>query len=70
MRADLDVLMERVGRRDHRPLLQTDDPRAVMQALMDERYPIYETADITIESRDVSHETIVGEIVDALATQS
>ena len=70
LRAELDVLMERVGRRDHRPLLRTEDPRAVMQKLIDERYPIYSQSDITVESRDVAHEVIVQEILKAIATQS
>ncbi len=66
LKADLDVLMERVGRRTHRPLLQTDDPEAVMRRLMDERYPVYANADITILSRDVAHEVIVEEIMQSL----
>ncbi|MGH1352509.1 MAG: shikimate kinase [Methyloligellaceae bacterium] len=66
LKADLDVLMDRVGRRTHRPLLQTDNPRAVMQKLMDERYPVYQAADITIHSRDVTHEVILDEIIVAL----
>jgi hypothetical protein len=33
---------------------------------MEARYPIYATADITVESRDLPHETVVGEIIDAL----
>ena len=66
LKADLKVLMERVMRRDHRPLLKTEDPKAVMQHLMDERYPVYASADITVVSRDVPHEVIVAEIVDAL----
>ena len=33
---------------------------------METRYPVYATADITVESRDVPHEAIVGEIIDAL----
>ena len=66
LRAELKVLMERVVRRDHRPLLRTEDPKAVMQRLMDERYPVYASADITVVSRDVPHEVIVAEIVDAL----
>lgn len=70
LHAELDVLMERVGRRDHRPLLRTEDPRAVMQKLIDERYPIYSQSDITVESRDVAHEVIVQEILKAIATQS
>lgn len=70
LRAELDVLMERVGRRDHRPLLQTSNPTEVMQKLIDERYPIYSQSDITVESRDVAHEVIVQEILKAIANQS
>lgn len=70
LRADIDVLMERVGRRDHRPLLRTDNPRDVMQKLIDERYPVYEKSDITVESRDVAHEVIVHEIISAIASNS
>ena len=66
LKGDLNVLMERVLRRDHRPLLKTEDPEAVMQRLMDERYPVYASADITVMSRDVPHEVIVAEIIDAL----
>lgn len=67
LKAGLDVLMERVSRRDTRPLLKAGDPREIMQRLMDERYPVYAGADITIESRNVPHEIIVEEIVDAIA---
>jgi shikimate kinase len=66
LRADLDVLMRRVAKRDNRPLLKADDPAGVMKRLMDERYPVYAEADITIESRDTTHELIVGEIIAAL----
>ena len=40
LKAPLEVLMKRVSKRDHRPLLKEDDPQAVMQQLMDVRYPI------------------------------
>lgn len=66
LRADLDTLMSRVTRRDNRPLLKAADPRAVMERLINERYPAYAQADIVIESRDVAHELIVEEIVAAL----
>ncbi|RIA55886.1 shikimate kinase [Dichotomicrobium thermohalophilum] len=69
LKADLDVLMERVSRRDTRPLLKAGDPREIMQRLMGERYPVYAGADITIESRNVPHEIIVEEIVDAIAAR-
>jgi shikimate kinase len=67
LRANLDVLMERVSRRPGRPLLQNPDPRAVMKKLMDERYPLYALADITVESREAPHQTIVNDIILALA---
>ncbi len=66
LRAELAVLLHRVGRKENRPLLKTGDPRAVMERLIEERYPIYALADITIESRDVAHEVIVDEIVAGL----
>jgi len=66
LRADLDVLMRRVAKRDNRPLLKADDPVAVMKGLMDQRYPVYAEADITVDSRDTTHEVIVGEIIAAL----
>lgn len=66
LRAQLPVLMRRVTKRNTRPLLKTADPEAVMRRLMEERYPVYANADIVVESRDVPHEVIVGEIIDSL----
>jgi shikimate kinase len=67
LNAEFDVLMKRIRRRHDRPLLKTDDPAATLRKLMAERYPIYALADLTVESRDVSHDKIVDEIVSALA---
>ncbi len=66
LNADHDVLMRRVRKRTHRPLLQSGDPDAVMQKLMDERNPVYATADLTVMSGDGPHETVVDEIVQRL----
>jgi len=66
LRADLEVLWERVRRRGHRPLLKTDNPKATLAALLEARYPIYAEADLVVRSRDVSKETIVGEVLDAI----
>lgn len=66
LKAPLDVLMQRVARRDGRPLLKEDDPRAVMQKLIDERYPIYAEADIIIETGAGPHNAAVTAILDAL----
>jgi len=69
LKAELRVLMKRVGRRDNRPLLAGTDPETVMQKLMAERYPVYAEADLTVESREVPHEVIVTAVVDALAAK-
>jgi shikimate kinase len=66
LRADPDVIMRRVKRRSDRPLLQTEDPAATIQRLVDERYPTYAQADITVLSRDVPHERIVDECLQML----
>jgi shikimate kinase len=66
LKAPLDVLMKRVERRDDRPLLKEDDPRAVMQRLMDERYPIYAEADLTVESANGPHNSAVRDLLVAL----
>lgn len=64
--ADFDVLFERVSRRKNRPLLQTENPRQVLKDLVDERTPIYSTADVSIVSRNVPHDIVAGEIIDEL----
>jgi shikimate kinase len=68
LRADIDTLMARVSRRDNRPLLKSQNPRAVMERLIADRYPVYAQADLLIESREIAHELIVEEIVRALQT--
>jgi shikimate kinase len=66
LKADADVIMRRVKRRADRPLLQTTDPAAAVGRLMREREPVYQHADLTICSRDVPHDKIVDECVEAL----
>ncbi|SHI10550.1 shikimate kinase [Bradyrhizobium erythrophlei] len=66
LKADADIIMKRVKRRADRPLLQTADPAATIGRLIEEREPVYRHADLTIWSRDVPHEKIVEECVEAL----
>jgi shikimate kinase len=66
LKAPLPILMKRVAKRHDRPLLQTEDPEAVMRALMDKRYPVYAEADVTVESRDVQHGQMVNDVIRAL----
>ncbi len=66
LRAELDVLVERTSHRRDRPLLNTGDPREILKRLMDQRYPIYALAKITVESRNVHHDVTVDQVLDAL----
>jgi shikimate kinase len=69
LKADLDVLTRRLRRRNDRPLLKTDDPVATLPNLLQMRDPIYATADVTVLSRDVTHDVIVDEIVAAVGAK-
>ena len=66
LKAELALLLRRVLKRNNRPLLQ-NDPEGAMRQLLQTRYPVYATADITVESHDLPHDAIVGEVIDALA---
>src|SRR5215469_8006097 len=66
LKADSEVIMRRVKRRADRPLLHTADPAATVNRLLREREPVYGRADITIASREVPHDKIVDEVIDAL----
>ena len=66
LKADPDVIMRRVKRRADRPLLQTADPAATVSRLLAAREPVYQSADLTIASRDVPHDRIVDECIEAL----
>jgi shikimate kinase len=67
LKADLDVLTRRLRRRNDRPLLKTEDPVATLTDLLAVRDPIYAEADVTVISRDVTHEVIVDEIIAAVS---
>lgn len=64
--ADFELLFERVSRRSTRPLLKTDNPRETLKKLIDDRYPIYAKANVTITSKDVPHDEVAAEIIEQL----
>jgi shikimate kinase len=66
LKADAEIIMRRVKRRADRPLLQTADPAGTVERLISEREPFYQYADLTIWSRDVPHDKIVDECIEAL----
>lgn len=67
LKADLDVLWERVNKRDHRPLLKTENPKQTLENLMNQRYPIYAEADLTVQSENVRKDVMVNEVLAAVA---
>lgn len=66
LKADLDVLMRRVRKRSTRPLLQNPDPEGTMRRLMEQRHPVYATADVTVDSHEAPHDKVVTELIKAL----
>jgi shikimate kinase len=68
VKADAALLVRRVMKRNTRPLFEGRDAEAVVRDLMAARHPLYAAvANLVVESRDVPHEVIVEEIVEALA---
>ncbi|HJU18942.1 MAG TPA: shikimate kinase [Stellaceae bacterium] len=67
LRAGLDVLVARVSRRGNRPLLKGGDPREILAALIEQRYPVYAGADRTIDSGEGAPEATVTQAIAVLA---
>jgi len=67
LRADIDTLVKRTARRSDRPLLKKGDPREILQKLMTQRYPIYQRADIIVDSVDGPAEQTMQQVLEALA---
>ncbi|WP_425348899.1 3-dehydroquinate synthase [Methylocapsa aurea] len=66
LKADPDVLWRRVRKRSHRPLLQGADPETTLRTLLEQRYPVYARADVTVVSRDGPHEATVEEMISGI----
>lgn len=66
LKADVDVLWDRVNKHDERPLLKTENPKKTLEKLMNARYPIYAEADLTVLSRDVGKDVMVKEVLAAI----
>ena len=67
LRADIEVLLARVAKRRHRPLLNQGDPREVLERLIAVRHPIYAEADLTVDSLAAPAEAMVERVLDRLA---
>lgn len=61
--SDVDVLLERVGRKDNRPLLRGGDPREILTRLRSEREQFYAEAPIRVKSGNVPHAHALAQVV-------
>ncbi|MEM8987894.1 MAG: shikimate kinase [Pseudomonadota bacterium] len=68
LKADLDLITARATKRNTRPLLAEGNPKEIMKRLMDERYPVYAEADVTVESLEGPHAAAVDAVLDAITT--
>ena len=66
LRADLEMLLKRTSRRNHRPLLKRGNPREILDNLVKERHPVYAEADIVVQSQDGPPEVTVENLMGAL----
>jgi shikimate kinase len=67
LRADLELLWQRVRHKTTRPLLRTANPRETLRELYERRQPLYSQADIVVESAaERSVEDMAARVVEAL----
>jgi shikimate kinase len=66
LRADLDLLVKRTARRNHRPLLRGKNAREVLRRLIEERHPIYAKADIVVDTEDARPEIVAQRVIAAI----
>lgn len=66
LKADLDILMQRISKHPTRPLLQTVNPKETMQKLMEQRYPLYAKANVTINSHKENPHSVAKNVIRSL----
>lgn len=70
LRADLDLLWQRVRHKNTRPLLRTPDPYGTLKSLLEAREPVYALADLVVDSHPgLSIDAMADKVVEALATR-
>lgn len=66
LKADVEVLIKRTTGRKHRPLLNQGNPSEILRKLVEERYPVYAQADITVETRDEMQDATIKRVIATL----
>tara|TARA_Y100000588_G_scaffold353348_1_gene406713 strand:- start:2197 stop:2757 length:561 start_codon:yes stop_codon:yes gene_type:complete len=69
LHANLRALLDRVHVTSDRPLLRHGNPQNIMQQLMNERYPIYAKANLTVKTSDRSQTWVVDKVFDMLTKE-
>lgn len=70
LKADLDLLWNRVKHKDTRPLLRTENPRQTLTQIYEARVPLYGLADLVVDSRPAySIEDMTDAVIAALETR-
>lgn len=70
LKADLDLLWNRVRHKETRPLLRTADPLGTLTALYEQRLPVYELADLAVEAQaEYSLDAMAQKVLEALKTR-
>lgn len=67
LKADIELLARRVGRKDNRPLLKNRDPIEVLGELAEARYPAYAQAHVHVQTGDTPHAVAVDAVIAALS---
>ncbi|MGA0539065.1 shikimate kinase [Neotabrizicola sp. VNH66] len=71
LRADLDLLWQRVRHKQNRPLLRTANPRETLRALYEARMPVYALADLVVDaSPDYAVEQMAARVAEALKSRA
>jgi shikimate kinase len=69
LKADIELLARRVGRKDNRPLLKNKDPVEVLSQLAEVRYPAYAQAHLHVQTGDTPHAVAMDAVIAALRTR-
>lgn len=66
VKADISVILERTSRNDRRPLLQTENPEKTITKMVEDRYPVYQKADIVVESHSGPVQAVLNQAMEKL----
>ena len=67
LKSDADAIYERVKKSQNRPLLQKENPKAIIEELLEKREHVYEQADITVSTAGNNPDKALSEMIEAIA---